>query len=303
MADQISAATSPKRRPSKKAIAIIAAIAVLLAGGITITSVSVARADAAETARQCTAALKSGATASQTADASVAAADQALETVTVTALPDTDGWESGVYAERPAVEAVEAVEAVPAAEGVEGVEAVEAVAGRPSAAELTGAVTDSRDALAAVTIPTTCVERDDAAAITALADDTGAASVRLDEHVAVLAEDFAAFQVEETARITAEKEAARKKAEEEAARKKAEEAAKKAAEQAAARKRAQQQWTAPKSPTRKSGSSGSSGGKSGGQQSQPSPPRKPGGGGGGGQIGDGTGGCRTDNGQGGTKPC
>lgn len=89
-----------------------------------------------------------------------------------------------------------------ASEGVEAVvaiEAVEAVAARPSGAEHI-ASGDARNALAAIKLPTDCVEREEAAAIAALTTEAKTATMALYASVAALMADFNAFQVEETAR-------------------------------------------------------------------------------------------------------
>ncbi|AWB90097.1 hypothetical protein [Homoserinimonas hongtaonis] len=124
-ADNPGAGPGPKSpRYSRRLVAILAAGALVLAGGITAVSVGVARATAEEAARQCATALKDSAAATKSAGVSVASSDQALVAVTSIALPGDEGWESTAYAERPGVEAVDAVAAVDA------VEAVPAASGR-----------------------------------------------------------------------------------------------------------------------------------------------------------------------------
>ncbi|WP_341956123.1 hypothetical protein [Microbacterium sp. LWH13-1.2] len=298
MSDEISSpseAPAVKRRSKKRTIALIAVAAVVLAGGITATSVAVAQAEAEETLRQCTVALKSGAAAAKTATESVADAENALESVAITALPDTDGWISANYADRPGAEAVDAIEAVEASEGVPAQEAVDAVPARSSGAEQIAAVTDASVELSNVVIPDECTDRDEAAALTKLATEATADAAALDETTTTLTEDFAVFQAEETARIAAEIEAARLAAEAEAARLAEEEARRLASEEAARQQNANSNG----------GSNGGSSNNNGGSR----PPAnsggtKPGGGGppGGGQVG-GSGGCVVDNGMGGTRPC
>jgi hypothetical protein len=172
----------------------------VLAGGITLTAVSVANATAEEPARQCAFALKDSVRSAKASTASLAKVDEALEQITSVILPGEEAWTSTEYSARAGVDAVEAVEAVPA---------VEAVAARPSGAEHVASVTDAREALAKIKLPTDCVEREEAAAITALTAEAKTATVTLEASLTALLADFAAFQVEETARIAAEIEAPR----------------------------------------------------------------------------------------------
>jgi hypothetical protein len=274
-------------RFGKKQVALLTVGVLILAGGITVTSVSVANANAEETARQCTLALKDGATATKAAKASITAADEALDAVQSVTLPGEAGTSTD-YAARPAVEAVEAVAAVP---------------GRASGAELIVDVTEGSAALATITIPTTCVERDEAETIAALVAGSKTAATVLDTSAETLLADFAVFQTDEGARIAAEIEAARVAAEKEAARVAAEEAARKAAEVEAARKAAARNG-------RGGGGGGESAPKSGGGGYKSSP--KSGGGGGGSTPPSGGGGvgpkpppgtCLVDNGHGGVAAC
>jgi uncharacterized membrane protein YgcG len=292
MSDEISTPTTStkSKKPSRRLVAIITASVLVLAGGITLTSVAAANAAAEETARQCTVALKVGASAAKASATAVTSADAALEAVKSIALP-TNGWTSTDYAARPGVEAVAPVDAVPAVEASEGVEAtaavaaVDAVPARASGAEQITTVTDERAALAKIKIGTKCAERDEAAAISELTAKAKTATAALDTSAQVLVEDFAAFQTEETARIAAEIEAARIAAEIEAARVAAEaEAARVAAEAAAAAARAAAQRPATQKPSG-GGKTGGGGGSSSGGAPAPRPPS----GGGGGQVGPGGG--------------
>jgi hypothetical protein len=299
--DQISAqnkdTTRRSRKPSKKLVAILLTGALVLAGGITFTAMSVAKAVAEETARQCAVALKDGARAAKASTASLAKADVALEAVKSVTLPGDEAWTSTEYAVRAGAEAIEAVEAAPAAEASQGVEAVaavdavEAVAARASGAEHVTSVTDAREALARIKLPTDCVERDEAASMTVLTGGAKTATKALDTSAAALLDDFAAFQVDEAVRIAAEIEAARIAAEIEAARVAAEAAA--AADRAAAAQR----------PVVRSRSGGTYTPPRSGSGPAPRPP-----GGGGGVGGGGAGGyCLVGNGVGGTTyvpaPC
>ncbi|TFD11314.1 hypothetical protein E3T26_12890 [Cryobacterium sp. TMT1-21] len=90
MTDEISTPSTKAPPPRKKLFAMLAAVVIIVSGitltsvsGITLTSVSVANANAEETARLCTVATKAGADATKGAKASLAAADAALEAVTV----------------------------------------------------------------------------------------------------------------------------------------------------------------------------------------------------------------------------
>lgn len=86
MIDEITgpAAKAPMNR--KKLFAMLATVAII-AGGITLTSVSVANANAEETTRLCTAALKDSASATTSAAASIKNTAAALEAVKVVELP------------------------------------------------------------------------------------------------------------------------------------------------------------------------------------------------------------------------
>jgi hypothetical protein len=179
----------------------------VLAGGITLTAVSVANATAEEPARQCAVALKDIVRAAKASTASLAKVDETLEQITSVILPGEEAWTSTEYSARAGVDAVEAVEA------------------RASGAEHVASVTDARKALAKIKLPTDWVEREEAVAITALTAEAKTATVTLEASLTALLADFAAFQGEETARIAAEIEAARIAAEIEAARIAAEAAA------------------------------------------------------------------------------
>ncbi|MFK0403330.1 hypothetical protein ACIQTT_13425 [Microbacterium sp. NPDC090225] len=206
--------------------------------------------------------------------ASLARADTALEAVAATTLPDTEGWVSADYADRP---------------GAEEGDAGEAGAARPSGAERIAVVADGRSSLADAAVTDECADRDEAAAIGERAEATTADAAALDESVAALTEDFADFQAEETARIAAEIEAARLAAEAEARRLAEEEAARQAAAEEAARQQAaQRNWSdgGSRPPANSGGTPPAAGGP---------PP--------GGQVGGGPVGCVADNGMGGTRPC
>ncbi len=284
--DKISVQSKTSTRPSKRLVVMLAAGLLVVAGGITLTSVGVASAAADETARQCAVALKDSAAVTTSRTVSLAKADAALEAVKSVALPAKAGT-STVYAARPGnaeVKAVPAVEAVPA---VAAEPAVAAIAGRSSGAELIASVSTARRAPVKIAIPTKCTERDSATKILALTAKSAASTRTLDSSVTVLVADFAVFQVDETARIAAEIEA-------EAARVAAEAAAAEAARVAAAQHAAASR---PSSGSVRSGSSSAGGSWSGGSSGTP--------GGGGGQVGTGagTGTPRCDNGMGGFMPC
>jgi uncharacterized membrane protein YgcG len=299
MTDEITTPATKTKMPRKKLFAMLATM-VLIAGGITLTSVRVANANAEETARQCTVALKEGASATTLAAASLAATDSALVAVTSTTLP-TDGGPSTAYADRPGAP----VAAVAATDGVPAVAEIAAVPARLSGADLVGAATTARAALAEIVIPTTCTERDQANHIGTLATTSTVATGTLDTGVTAMTADFAVFQTEEAARIAAEIEAARIAAEIEAARVAAEaEAARVAAEAEAARVAAENAAYNARSNS-SSGGSSSGGSSSGGSSSGGSSSSGGGHPSGGGQVGAGTkgGGCLTSNGMGGTKPC
>ena len=253
-------------KPTKKRTLLwaIAGVAALAIAG-TATGVTIANAEAEETARQCTVATERGSQAAGLFVRSTLDADDALAAVESTTLPGDEGWASTAFADKPAAE------------------------DRLSGAELIENVTTAKSAVTAVFIPEDCDDRDDAATIEAAADDIEVAVAELDEKVAALAADFALFQEDERARIAAEVEAARIAAEQEAARIAAEQEAERQRQAEAA---AQQQSHSQSN----SGTRGSTNGSSGGSKPSGPPP--------GGQVGGGgpvTPVC--DNGMGGTRPC
>lgn len=212
---------------------MLAVVVVVLAGAVTLVSVSDANAAADETAHQCTVALASSTAAANRATTSTAKAEKALDAVTSTALPGGEGWTSTSYADRPGAAAVKAVPAVEASEGVSAAEAIPAQAARPSGAELISAVTDARAGLAKIQSgpSTKCTTREEAARIASTSQKSDAATKALDKSVTVLLGDFASFQSAERARVAAEVAA-------EASRVAAEAAAAEAARQTAARQAA-----------------------------------------------------------------
>lgn len=214
----------PKSR--KKLIAILAAGALVLGGGIT-AAVSISNYNA-ETQALCVAALDKSQAALDASQLAVKAADEALEAVKSTNLPK-DAGTSTDYAKRPAVKAVEAQPAK------DGKPEVKAVAARLSGAEHIAAVTDAKDAIVAPAKDTDCVDRDQAAALTKGAKSTTAQVATLEAATEALLADFGTFQKEEAARIAAEKKAEEERiaAEKAAAEAAAAEAARIAAEQAA----------------------------------------------------------------------
>ena len=251
--DKISVQSKTSTKPSKRLVVMLAAGLLVVAGGITLTSVGVASAAADETARQCAVALKDSAAVTTSRTASLAKANAALEAVKSVALPANAGT-STVNAARPGVAAVKAVPAV------------EAVAGRASGAELIASVSTARRAPVKIAIPTKCTERDSATKILALTAKSTALTRTLDTSVTVLVADFAVFQVDETARIAAEIEASRVAADAEAARVAAEAAAAEAARVAAAQHAAASR---PSSGGVRSGSSSAGGSSSGGSSGTP----------------------------------
>jgi len=320
MADDLSTTTTMSRRPSKKHVAIGLAALLVVAGGITITSVTAANA-AEETARQCELAVTGSKTAFKAAAKSVEQADAALEAVKSLALPGDEGWTSTDYAARAGADAVEAVAAVKASEGVEAVAAVDAVPARSSGADLVSAVADGHAGLAKAKASSECEERDQAAKISATTKKVTTDAKTLDANVIALTDDFTVFQEEERTRVAAVVEAARIAAKAEAARLAAEAEAARVATEAeaahvAANQRAASASAAPAAPrggggggSSQSGAPGSGSGGSRGAAPAPRPapapapaPSRPGGGGGMG-FGGGGGQCWTDNGTGGLKPC
>lgn len=220
--NRISNTGAKPTRPSRKLMVILAAGLLVLGAGITATSVGVASAAADETFRQCSVALKAGASATRAAAATIGAADTALEGVKSVTLPGDGasgtGGTSTDFALRAGVEAVQAVAAVEASEGVPAAAAVVAIPARASGAENIADVIDARAESAAIKIPSKCTVRDQAAAISALTLKSNAATKTIGTSVKVLDADFSTFRVDEAARIAAEIEAARVAAAAEAAR-------------------------------------------------------------------------------------
>lgn len=214
----------PKSR--KKLIALIAAGALVVAGGVgTIVGLS---AYTAETTKLCAAAQTAATSAVKAATAATTSASDALKVVQSTVLPGKAGTSTD-YAKRPAVEAVVAVKATATTPEVK------AVAARPAGAELIKAVAGEK---LSSTLAGSCETRDQAASITKAAKDLNAKSAALESKTNTLLADFADFQKSEVTRIAAEKEAAAKAAAEKKAA-----AAQRAAEQAAAEQAPQ--WTEP----------------------------------------------------------
>ncbi len=233
MTDEISTQTTDLKKPRscKKIVAMIAAGALVLAGGITVVSISAANASAKEVSQLCSAALSNSKSSAQDAVASGDKADKALATVKSTALPK-DAGTSTAYEARPAVAITTST------------------AARVSSADLIGNVTTARTALAGITVPTQCADRDQAGAIQDASTQTTAASRTLDASVTALLADFTVFQTDETKRIAAEKaqataEAERKAAEQAAADEAARVAAAEADAAAASAAQQQQQPSAP----------------------------------------------------------
>lgn len=293
--------STPNRRSpiiavkNRRRTALIAAAAVVILGGVAVgTGVTVAAN--AETVRQCDVARGKLTKASAAAKKATAAAAAAVKGSEVTSLPNTDGWTSTKYADKPAATAQPK--------------------GSSGKDRLTAVATQQQKLQTLATSPT-CESRDDAAAVAARAADAEATAKRLSAAATELTDDFHTFQADETTRITAEKAAAQKAAEEAAAKQAAEAAAaKQAAAAEAARQAAARSATAPKTstgtgaaPSRTTSGAPATGGTSSGQDDRvTSPwgstaPRKGPDFVGGGSVGSGGGGCWTDNGMGGTKPC
>jgi hypothetical protein len=214
---------------------MLAVVVVVLAGAVTLVSVSDANAAADETAHQCAAALTSSTAAANSATTITTKAEKALDAVTSTALPGGEGWTSTNYAERPGAAAVKAVPAIEASEGVPAADVIPAQAARQSGAELISAVTGARAVLANIQsrMPVKCTTREGAARVASASQKSATASKALDKSVTALLGDFAAFQSAEHARVAAEVAA-------EASRVAAEAAAAEAARQAAAAEAARQ---------------------------------------------------------------
>lgn len=195
------------KKSRKKIIAIVAAAALMVGGAV--AAVIAKQSYDAETLAICETAASGHAKAVKSAQAAVQAADEALEAVKSTALPDGAGT-SADYASRT------------------------------GAAELIESAAGPRDALKELAAEQVadCETRDDATGIDSSTEKMTDGSTSLDEAVLALADDFAVFQAEEAERIAAEKKAA-----EEAAAAAAAEAERLAAEQAAADQAAQDSWS------------------------------------------------------------
>ncbi|MGW8431117.1 hypothetical protein ACWGJ9_08335 [Curtobacterium citreum] len=251
----------------------------------------------AETVRQCDVARGKLTAATAAAKKATAAAATAVKGSEATTLPETDGWTSTKYADKPAATAQPK--------------------GSSGKDRLTAVNTQQRKLRTLATSPT-CESRDDAAAVTTQATDTTATAKRLTAAATELTDDFHTFLADETTRITAEKAAAQKAAEEAAAKQAAEaEAAKQAAAAEAARQAAARaagtsaNGSAAAQPRSTSGAPAPGSTTSGQDDRVTSPwgstaPRKGPdfvGGGGVGSPGEGPVRCVTDNGMGGTKFC
>lgn len=205
-----------EKKSKKKIIAIAAAVALVLGGGIA-SAVAVSNSNA-ETERLCVVATESATQARTTAKTDQQGADAALAAVEDTTLPESAGT-STKYADRKATEEVKA-------QNTEGDKPeVKAVPARQSGADFVKDVTDAKAELtkAEKALADTCETREDVTAIDAQVTAVADAVKTLDAASTALTEDFALFQAEETARITAEKKAAEEAAA--AARIAAEEAA------------------------------------------------------------------------------
>jgi len=132
-------------RPSKRSIAIAAAIVAVLAGGITAVTVTNEQAEAAETTRRCDVAVKGAGELSSEITAALEAAEAAVLATDSTDLPGDEGWQSRPYAEADA-----------------GVEKLGVVAGHV-------------ETLEAVDIDTACETREDAAALDAEVSEASSA--------------------------------------------------------------------------------------------------------------------------------
>lgn len=272
-----------KTMQSKKRTLIWAGVAVVaLATAGTVTAVTIANAEAEETARQCAVATELSTVAIDNANVVADASRDALGAVQTVDLPETEGWTSSPYADRVGAEANAATDTT------------SEVPARASAAELIASVADGLAEMEKLWSPITCTDREQAADITEAAEAFDAASAKLNEEVATLTADFAAFQEDEKVRIAAELEAARIAAQQEAARLAAEEAERQRAAEEAARQQSTQRSTTNSGTN--GGSSGNSNGSNGGSKPSGPPP--------GGQVGNGApSGPICDNGMGGTRPC
>ncbi|WIE81486.1 hypothetical protein [Curtobacterium sp. MCSS17_016] len=285
---------------SRRRTAVIAVAVVIVIGGVA-AGTGVAVAANAETVRQCDVArgkLTAADTAAKKANAAARAAVKGSET---TNLPNTDGWTSKKYADKPASTAQP--------KGSSGQDRL-------------GAVASQQKKLQSLATSPLCESRDDADAVTARATALTNASGRLTAAAKELEDDFTTFQADETTRIAAEHAAAAKKAAEEAAAKQAaeEEAARQTQAAEAARQAAAAAAARPAPPT------GASPYRPSAPAPAPAPAPASGGGGvpggdrvtspwgstapqkgpdfvGGGGVGSGGGGCWTSNGHGGSIRC
>lgn len=207
------------KKNKKAIIAIAAAIALVLGGGVA-SAVAVSNYNT-ETQALCVAATEGAAQARKTAQTAQQGADAALAASEGTTLPES-AVTSTKYADRKAVEEVQAVPA------------------RQSGADFVKDVTDAKAELAKAekALADTCETREDAEQVTAQAKAVADAVKTLDAASTALTEDFARFQADEAARLAAEKKAAEEAAAAEAARI----AAEQAAAEEAAREAEQSSW-------------------------------------------------------------
>lgn len=219
------------KKNKKAIIAIAAAIALVLGGGVA-TAVGMSNYNA-ETQALCVAATEGAAQARKTAQTAQQGADAALKAAEGTTLPESAGTSTN-YADRKAVEEVKAQKA----EGDK--PEVKAVPARKSGADFIKDITDAKAELAKAekALADTCEAREDAEQVTAQAKAVADAVKTLDAASTALTEDFALFQADEAARLAAEKKAAEEAAAAEAARI----AAEQAAAEEAARQAEQSSW-------------------------------------------------------------
>ena len=201
--------TAGAARPRPKLVAVLTAAVLVIGGGVA-ALVGVTQYNA-ETARLCEVALGTASDALETKQVSLSAADNALKAIETTELPD--GGTSTLYADMPAVKAAVATDTAVAVEA------------RRSGAEMIAAVVKAQTALVDANVTDECDDRNQAIIITEASAVATAAAESLDEAVVALGDDFATFQVEESARLAAEKKAAEEAAAAEAARLATEQAA------------------------------------------------------------------------------
>lgn len=167
-------APSPARRLRARRLAPVIFVATLVVAvtGATLTVIGVARAGAAETARQCAAALEVADEATDRAASSLRAAHDGLAAVRALGIARTSASDAAASAHT--------------APGARPAELVALGGAHSGGTQHVVAVAQARDALQAISIPTTCTALEHAEVIATRAEDSADAAADLDARVTAL---------------------------------------------------------------------------------------------------------------------